>query len=213
MAATIYDFEAINVPPRSAKIIMPTIKSQTRSTYAGAKQQILWNDGPLTLSMTFPPMVRETAERLIAFKASLDLFNGETAFVAGIPTQKTLMGSAVDPITVAVAGDAGSQNLQLKGFTAQATGVFKAGDWIQLGTAATTRIYKVLFDVDADLLGNATLQIRPGLRLPAAIDDPVTLAPARGLWELQPSSVEWDIDVIGHGRMTVEAIEALNVTV
>lgn len=211
MPVFLSDFEAINVPPRSARVVLPTIRSTTRSSYAGVAQSQNWNDGPLILEMTFPPMLRETAERLIAFKASLDLGDGRNPFLAGIGTQGELMGAGA-PAAIRVAIDEAvlSQNLQLKGFQALQTKIFKAGDWLQLGSGMTTRLYKNLYDVDADLLGNATLQIRPGLRLPAFVDDLVTVAPARGIWELIDPDVEWDIDVIGHGRMTLQAIEAMS---
>ncbi len=62
-------------------------------------------------------------------------------------------------------------SLNLSGFTANATGVLKSGDLIQVSTGRT---HIVLSDVDADGSGDATVNIAPRLREAVTVGPLVT---------------------------------------
>lgn len=71
--------------------------------------------------------------------------------------------------------------------------LFKAGDLIQLGTAGTSRLHKVLIDAASDGSGNATLEIFPGLRESPVDDSAIVIANPKGLFRLAQDVSQWDM--------------------
>lgn len=155
------------------------------------------------------PMKREDAEYWASFL--LRLRGSYGTFLLGDPNATTPRGSAsTTPGTPLVKG--GSQtgeNLIIDGCPASASGYLKAGDYIQLGSSATARLYKVLEDVDTNASGEATLNIFPNLRSSPSDNAAVTVSNARGLFRLASSDISWDINTAQFYGITFGAIEAL----
>ena len=63
--------------------------------------------------------------------------------------------------------------------------LFKAGDWVQLGSSGGSQLYMVADDVSSDTSGNATITVVPELRSSPADDDAVTYQSCKGLFRLQ----------------------------
>jgi hypothetical protein len=99
--------------------------------------------------------------------------------------------------------------LNIDGLPASATGYLKAGDYIQLGTGATSRLYKVLEDVNSNGSGQATLNLWPDLRSSPANDATVVVSNAKGLFRLAQNDASWTIGNDGFYSITFSAVEAL----
>jgi hypothetical protein len=88
----------------------------------------------------------------------------------------------------------GSHELSIRGCPTSKLDYLYAGDWIQVGSGATSRLHKITKTVITNLSGEATLDIWPSFKEAASDGDPITLTNPRGLFELQDSySPEWTV--------------------
>jgi len=183
------------------------INAGTASTFTGAQQIVKWAS-IWELTIITPPMNRDNGGASVeAFINSLDGQYG--TFLFGPPHAKAIRGTAnTSGVTVSAVASSGSTSLSLTGLGATTT--LKAGDYFQLGSSSTTRLYQIMADVTSDSSGNATIEIRNPLRSAAAIGDTVTLASPQGLWRLKNNGVGWSVGVGGlYQAITIEAVEAL----
>lgn len=158
------------------------------------------------LSVSLPPMKRDAAEEWIAFLVALNGIEG--TFVMGDPAGAAPRGVATGTPLVDGGGQTGGV-LNTKGWTASQTGILKAGDWIQLGSASAPRLHKVLTDADSDGAGLASLDIWPNLRASPADNDPITISSAKGLFRLAGNDQEWPVDEALFYGIDFEAVEVV----
>lgn len=132
-------------------------------------------------------------------------------FLLGDPLGATPRGSAATaPGTPLVNGaDQTGDELVIDGIPTSGDDYLKAGDYIQLGSGATARLYKVLEDVAIDGSGGATLNIWPALRSSPADDATVTVSNAKGVFRLASNETDWDANQLGIYGTTFAANEAL----
>lgn len=144
------------------------------------------------LEVSYPPITsRATAEALHAALCSL---NGrEGTFLFGDPASKTARGAATGTPLVMGASQTG-EDLITDGWTAGVTGILKAGDWIQLGTGSTARLYKVLADANSNGSGQATLTLWPRIFTAWGDNAAITVSSPQGVFKLTTPGHAWDID-------------------
>lgn len=106
------------------------------------------------------------------------------------------------------AGQTGG-TLNIDGCSPSVTGYLMPGDYIQLGSGATTRLHKVLTQVNTDASGQATLDIWPDLRSSPADNAAVTLRNARGRFRLKENITQWNINEMSTYGITFDCVEAL----
>ena len=130
--------------------------SQSPFTYS---QQVVAHSGQRwEVDISLPAMKRADAEQWVAWLVSL---RGQLGtFTLGDPIGATPRGSAGGTPVVNGASQTGG-TLVIDGCTADQTGWLKAGDYIQLGSAGTATLHKVLQDANSDSSGNVTLDIWP----------------------------------------------------
>lgn len=158
------------------------------------------------MEVTLPPLKRADAEDLNAFLISL---NGKYGtFLMGDPANTSPRGIATGSPAVSGAGQTGD-SLITSGWTPSITGILKAGDWIQLGTASATRLHKVLADVNSDGSGVASLDIWPNLRDSPANSSAVVINSAKGQWRLAANEHNYSIEVGNIYGITFACVEAL----
>src|SRR5690606_29710551 len=90
-------------------------------------------------------------------------------------------------------GDQTGLELEIDGLDEGAT--IKAGDYFQIGSGSTARLYKVLVDVTADSSGEVTLDIWPRLRESPADNAPLVTSTPKGLFRLASNETSWDADL------------------
>jgi hypothetical protein len=131
------------------------------------------------------------------WKAFLTSLKGQQGtFLLGDPDYATPRGT-VSACTLS--GSAGDESV-----TVTMTGSLLAGDYIQLGTGANAKLHQVL----ADLSGNGTLEIWPGLRSDYT-DATVTFNAAKGVFRLSTPMSSWSINNASAYGISFEAVEAL----
>jgi hypothetical protein len=84
------------------------------------------------------------------------------------------------------------------------TGTLLAGDYISLGSGATSRLHKVV----QDRSGTGTIEIWPALR-ESVTDAAVDLTEAKGRFRLKDNITQWSINEISSYGITFDCVEAL----
>lgn len=183
-----------------------TVVGVSASPFTG-QQQVYKHQGQWwEAEVSLPPMKRADAEQVIAFLLKM---NGQYGtFLLGDKANPATRGVGTGTPLVNGASQTGDE-LITDGWTADTTGILKAGDWIQLGSGSSTRLYKVLDDVDSDGSGNATINIFPSLRSSPSDNATITVSNTQGLWRLASNETEYSIDNMSIYGMTFACVEAL----
>jgi hypothetical protein len=154
----------------------------------------VWPGQNWQIDVSLPPMKRPEAEAWLGFLLSLNGMEG--TFTLDIPTAKMPRGPAAGTPVADGTQSARARTLATKGWTASQTPVLRAGDFIQIGTGADTRLHKVLVDANSDDTGLASLEIFPGLRATGIADNAaIATANCKNLWRLASNETPWDIDI------------------
>jgi hypothetical protein len=179
------DFRAINAVAYSSS---PFTFSGQAFAYAGQMWQA---------DITLPTMKRSDAEQWVSWLISL---RGQLGtFLLGDFVGGTARGTPTGTPLVNGASQSGGV-LVIDGATPSVTGWLKAGDYIQLGSAGTSRLHKVLQDVNSDGSGNVTLDIWPHLRLSPTDDATVVISNPKGIFRLASNETAWTVsDLLLYG--------------
>jgi hypothetical protein len=105
------------------------------------------------------------------------------SFTTTIAGSETPRGVATGTPVVNGADQTG-RTLITDGWTVSTTNILKAGDFIQIGTGSSTRLHKVLDNVDSDAGGNATFDIAPKIVTAPSDDQAIIVTNAKGLFRL-----------------------------
>jgi len=143
------------------------------------------------LDAAYFPFTRATAE---AMHAALCSLNGrEGTFLFGDSANKTPRGTATGTPLVNGASQTG-EDLATDGWTAGVTNILRAGDWIQIGSGSTARLYKNLVDVNSNGSGQATLTLWPRVFTAWADNAAIATSFPKGVFRLTTDGHDWDID-------------------
>jgi hypothetical protein len=183
-----------------------TVVGVNTSPFTG-QQQVYKHQGQWwEAEVSLPPMKREDAEQAVAFLLKMNGAFG--TFLLGDKSATATRGVGTGTPLVNGASQTGDE-LITDGWTTSTTGILKAGDWIQLGSASTTRLYKVLDDVNSDGSGNATINIFPNLRSSPDDNAALTVSNTKGLWRLSSNETQYSIDQMSVYGITFACVEAI----
>lgn len=195
-------FRSLHFAPRA--VVAVSASEFTATEQVQAHQGEHW-----TVDCVLPPMQRGEAEAWIA--ALLSLNGRQGTFLLGDQYGATPRGSVPGTPQVDGAGQTG-RSLDTKGWTAGQTGILLAGDYLQIGSGSTQRLYRVVQDADSDGSGLATLEIWPRLRESPSDSAGITTSACKGLFRLAANQMEWSIDEAAFYGLGFGAVEALPVT-
>lgn len=197
---------SIGIESIELRAVNAVATSQSPFTY---KQQIVAHQGQRwEASVTLPPLRRDLMAPWKAFLTSLKGQQG--TFLLGDPDYATPQGNLGTSTPVANGNQFSNSNtLDVSGFDISTTGVLLAGDYIQLGTGSSSRLYQVLQDVDSDGSGEATLDIWPNLRTDVPDGFSVITASPKGLFRLATNISSWSVNNSNAYGIQFEAVEAL----
>ena len=174
----------------SARMTARSVVGVSQSPFTGA-QQVQKHQGQWwEFDARLVPMSRASAETWIAFLLSLNGMQG--TFLLGDPLGTTARGVGSGTPLVNGASQTGN-SLITDGWTASQTGILKAGDYFQLGTGSSSKLYKVLNDANSDGSGNATFDIFPEINTAVADDTAITVSSAKGLFRLTSNEMGFDL--------------------
>lgn len=159
-----------------------SVSSFSRSPYTGEQYTIEYPGQWFEADVSLVPMYREEAQPWRAFFTKLRGVKG--TFLMGDPACAIPLGAAsLTPGTPQVNG--GNQTggtLAIKTGLGAVSNYLKAGDYIQLGSGASTRLHMNLNDADLDETGNATLDIWPDLRESPDNNATIVVSNCKGLF-------------------------------
>lgn len=184
---TTIGFESIEIRAVNAVAI-----SQSPFTF---KQQVISHGGEKwEASISIPPVGRDLAAPWKAFLLSL---KGQTGtFLLSDPDYATAQG---DVSSCTLSGTAGDSTV-----TVVMTGTLKAGDYIQVGSGASSRLHQVL----EDKTGNGSLEIWPALRS-TYTGTAVVYEDAKGVFRLSTNVTSYSINNSSNYGISFEAVEAM----
>ena len=171
--------------------------SQSPFTFAGqahAYQGQMWQ-----ADVTLPPMKTADAEQWLGFLLSLRGQYG--TFLLGDPLRTSLRGTAT---SCSITGSSGANTVSA---TVPSGETLLAGDYIQLGSAGTATLHKVLVDYTGTGAA-ADLEIWPAIRTTHTASS-ATLSNAKGNFRLSTNEQAWSINEASIYGITFGAMEAI----
>ena len=181
-------------------------QAMTMSAFTYRQQVIAHSGQRWEAEVTLPAMAGADAETWLGWLLSL---NGRVGtFLLGDPLGTTARGQAGGTPRVNGASQTGS-SLVIDGATASRSDYLLPGDYIQLGSAASSQLYKVTQAVTTDGSGNATVEIWPNLKSSPANNAGLTVSNAKGLFRLSVSDIDWSINEASIYGVTFPAVEVI----
>ena len=182
--------------PSALKIKSVSFAAQTSagvssSPFTGEEQIYVHQGEWLEFELSCPPAKRDIAEEVIAFLLSLNGRQG--SFLVPPPGYSAGARGALGGTPLVNGASQSGKTLATDGWTAGVANVLKAGDWIQLGSGASSRLYKLVQAASADGSGQASLEIWPRLKETPADNDPITVVNPKGCFRLAEAPTNWDI--------------------
>lgn len=183
---------SIGIESIELRAVNAVATSQSPFTY---KQQVITHGGQRwEASVSIPSVHRDKAAQ---WKAMLVALKGQRGtFLLGDPDYVTPQGTVS---SCTLTGTVGSESP-----TVVMTGTLKAGDYIQLGTGADSKLHQVLVDQS----GNGTLEIWPALRT-GYTSASVDFSSPKGAFRLSTNLTSWSIDNTSTYGISFEAVEAI----
>jgi hypothetical protein len=193
----------------AVEITATDIVSISESPFTLAQQVVRHAGARWSATIRIPPVKRSDSEYWNSFLLRLRGQFG--TFLLGDPNAATPRGSAASAAGTPVVNGASQtgNELAIDGLPTSVTGYLRAGDYIQLGSGATARLYKVLEDVDTNGSGQATLNLWPDLRSSPADNAAVVVSGAQGVFRLATNDATWTINNAGFYSISFAAVEAL----
>jgi len=191
------------------RLIARNVVGVSTSPFSFKQQTYQFSGQRWEADVQLPAMQRDDAEEGVGFLTSL--YGQKGTFLLGDPLGATARGSASTAAGTPVVNGASQTGgtLAIDGLPASATNYLKVGDYIQLGSAATAQLYKVLTDASSNGSGEATLDIWPDLRSSPADGATVVVANAKGVFRLNDNASSWDINRMGLYGIAFGAVESL----
>jgi len=177
----------------------------SESIFTGQQEAQVWGGQVLAGEFARPPMNRAQADEWET--TIMELRGSFGTFYLGDPHRETPRGTVSGAPVVAGANQTGN-TLIIDGLTPGTT-FLERGDWIQVGSTTTQRIYRLLSQATADSAGEASLSIWPQLRESPADGASVVTSSCKGVFRLvsRVNAVEArEIPVFGLSLGFVEAI-------
>ncbi len=175
----------------------------SESPFTGGQQTVEFAYAKWKAVLTLPPMRRPQASAWTAFFAKLHgrrgtfLLGDQDAKVPQI--NKITAGTINGDVTLSSNADIGDTILNITGTTA-----FKAGDYIQLGSASSSRLYIVVEDQS----GGSTIQVEPKLKSSATSGSTVTYDSPQGLFRMDSNELMWDTNAVSVYGISFSCTEA-----
>lgn len=171
------------------------------------KQQVFAHQGQRwEIDVTLPPMKRDNAEVWVAWLVSLKGLRG--TFLLGDPNNATARGSVGGTPLVNGANQIGD-TLNIDGCTASQSPWIKAGDYIQLGSASSASLHKVMVDANSDGSGQVLLDIWPNINVAQADNATVVTSNTVGVFRLNDNTSNWSINDVSNYGITFGAVQAI----
>jgi len=208
MAAPSYPLTLPSTPAFSkARWSLKRVTAVSESPFTGQQQVYDYGYALWTAALTLPPMLRADAANWEAFMMKL---HGRTGtFLLYDPDAKTPQGGVTTSATLSGAVAVGEYTIDIDTNNANLTNVFKAGDYIQIGTAASAKLHMIVDNANSNGAGVATVNIEPPIKAVASDGAAVNYTSAVGVFRMDTADLGWDTDEVSKFGITFSCTEAL----
>ena len=190
-----------------SKFILKRAVAVTKSPFTFATQSAKFTGCQWCATVSLPPLSRSEASEWQAFFAQL---NGNFGtFLMGDPDALSTQGAMTNTIKVKTDASIGSFDVEIKDGNTSVTDALKKGDYVQFGSAGTSKLHILVADVDTDGSGDGTLQIEPPLKSAVLADDVVTYASPKCVMRMQTADLSWDADQASRFGISFACEEAI----
>lgn len=190
----------------STRFAMSRAVAVAQSPFTGS-QQIQEHDMALWIAtVSLPPMKRATAAKWLAF--FMKLHGRKGTFLLGDADCKTAQGAISGIVTLNAAVAIGDYDVALLTSLNSTSNVFKAGDYIQIGTGAASKLHMIVEDASTNGSGVATVTVEPPIKTAASSGTTVTYSDAKGLFRMDANELGWDADYLSRFGVTFSCTEA-----
>ena len=210
MAAPTYPINHPTAPNfKTARWHLSRQVAVSESPYSGVQQVYEYDYALWGATLSLPPMRREQAGAWTAFFATLHGRNG--TFRLADPDRIIPLGAATGTITLASGASVGDYSLSLTvgASLSGVSNIFKAGDYIQLGTsAADYKLHQVIEDCDAS--GTAVpAKIEPAVKATVGTGQQITYNSPKGLFRMDTDDLGWQTNEVSVYGISFSCTEAL----
>ena len=174
----------------------------SESPFTGVQQTVEFSYAKWKAVLSLPPMRRPQATAWVSFFAKLRGRRG--TFLLGdadakVPQiNKITAGTINGDVTLGANADIGDTILTISGTTA-----FRAGDYIQLGSASSARLYMIVEDQG----GGSTIQIEPKLKNAVSNDQTIVYTNPKGIFRMDANTQSWDTNVVSNYGISFSCTE------
>ena len=126
----------------------------SESQFTGAQQVYEYDYALWSAVLSLPPMKREQAREWESFFMRLHGIKG--TFLLGDPDASTVQGSVTGTVTLNSSVAVGDYTVAIATNQASTSNMFRTGDYIQLGSAGTSKLHMVTADADSNSSGVVT---------------------------------------------------------
>ena len=177
------------------------------SPFSGAQQVFEYDYALWTVSLTLPPMKRSDAANWQSF--ILKLHGRKGTFLLGDPDARTPRGTISGSVTLGANVSVGDFTISISTSQNSLANAFRAGDYIQLGSAGTSKLHMIVDDVNTDSSGDANINIEPAIKTAVTSGNTVVYNNPKGLFRMQNPQIDWDADEVSKYGISFSAVEAL----
>ena len=196
-----------NVGFKTSRFSLQRKTSVTTSPFTGEQQVFAHSYALWTATYTLPPMKRENASQWLSFFMKLKGKQG--TFLANDPDATSPLGTITGSVTLSSSASIGDESINISTSNNSKTGAFKAGDYIQIGSGADSRLYMVTDDVNTNSSGNATVNIQPAIKKSATSGASVIYNDPKGVFRMDVDELGWDANHCSVYGLTFSCTEAM----
>ena len=182
-------FPSVGIISSSFRLVRAV--SQSFSPFTFAQQNYKHPGERWEGEVTFKPVRRADAAEIQAFMG--ELYGAYGTFLYSDPDflVQGLRGSGGGTPLVKGGSQTGN-TLLIDGLPSATSNVYKKGDYFQLGSGTSARLYMITQNINSNTAGEAILQFVPALRSSPADNAALTFTSAKGLFRAAENIAQWD---------------------
>lgn len=208
MGAPSYPLTLPSAPAfQKASWSLKRVTAMSESPFTGQQQVFDYGFALWQATLTLPPMLRPEAALWEAFMMKLHGRLG--TFLLFDPDAKTPQGGVNTTATLEGAVAVGDFTIGIDTNNANMTNVFKAGDYIQIGSAAASKLHMIVDNATSNGAGVATVNIEPSIKVAANDGAAVNYTSALGVFRMDSPDLGWNTDQVSKYGITFSCTEAL----
>ena len=173
-----------------------TYKSQS-ADFGGA----IWQT-----TVELPIMNREQSSLWTSF--FMQLHGRAGTFLLGDPDARAIRGGLTSSIQTNTTASVGAYDIVIDGANAS-TLIFKAGDYIQLGSGASSKLHMIVANVTSNSSGVATLPIEPPLKTAIGNDSQVIYENTKAVMRMDTNDLGWSANQSNNYKFSFTCSEVI----